>query len=58
MSEKRKAVITVWENGDADIEFFPEISNGQALYELLALIGFMAIVKASREREEMDCENR
>lgn len=58
MSEGRRAVITVWEDGDTDIEFFPEVSNGMAFYEALGWIGFFAIAKANREREELDDEGQ
>lgn len=52
MSEGRRAVITVWEDGDTQIEFFPDNQNvTQGLHKFLAWVGFFAIAKANRERE-------
>lgn len=51
MSEERKAVITVWEDGNTQIEFFPDgQSRTRGLHELLGWAGFFAIVKALREQ--------
>ena len=58
MSGERKAVITIREDGDTQIEFFPDNQNvTQGLHKFLAWVGFFAIAKANREREEMACEN-
>lgn len=52
MNEERKAVITVTESGNVDIDFFPTVPTENEPYALLAMSGFLAMTRTRSERFE------